>query len=110
MRVLHNDRPPFQSPSCRRSAVERPQLSDSRWSSGCRATFDATSYQALARPINQKKTESMDLSKEAMAQLRSYVSIIARQHFERHLPFSDGETGYLSSRIAIAPTLDQGTT
>jgi hypothetical protein len=71
-----NDRPPFQSPSCRGSAVERLHQSDSRWSSGCRATSDAASPQALVR-LNEKDPETICLGEDAMAQLRSYASIMA---------------------------------
>jgi hypothetical protein len=71
-----NDRPPFPPPRCRGTAVGRLQKSDSTCSSGSRATFDATSLQALAR-LDQVNPESIDLGEEAMAQLRSYVSIIA---------------------------------
>jgi hypothetical protein len=68
-----NDRPPFQSPSCRGSAVDRLHQRDSRRSPGCRATFDATLSEAVA-----SNPESIDLGEEAMVQLRSYVPINAK--------------------------------
>jgi hypothetical protein len=94
-----NDRPPFQSPSCRGSAVERLHQSDSRWSSGCRATFDATSSEALARLI-QKNPESIDLGEEAMAQLRNYVSIITATMHRENPPHNFEHASHVTTYVA----------
>jgi hypothetical protein len=95
-----NDRPPFQSPGCRGSAVDRLHQTDSRWSSGCRgATFDATLSEALARLI-QKNHESIDLGEEAMAQLRSYVSIIATTMHRDNPPHNFEHASHATSYVA----------
>jgi hypothetical protein len=65
-----NDRPPFQPPRCRGPAVRKLQKSDSTRISGSRATFNATSLQALAH-LNQVDPESIGLGEEAVAQWRS---------------------------------------